>query len=59
MEGGSNTISHAIMGLIHLIGWSIVIGLIVYFFKKHKREAQEDERMKKWLEKHKKEAKDG
>ncbi len=59
MEAESNTVNHAIMGIIHLIGWSIVIGLIVYFFKKHKREAQEDERMKKWLEKQKKEPEDG
>ncbi len=59
MEGESSTVSHAIMGLIHLIGWSIVIGLIIYFFKKHKKEATEDERMKKWLEKSKEKREDG
>ncbi len=59
MGGEDNAINHAIMGLIHLIGWSIVIGLIIYFFKKHKKESQEDERMKKWLEKQKKDNKDG
>ncbi|NPA51323.1 MAG: hypothetical protein GXO22_00315 [Aquificae bacterium] len=51
MGGEDNTINHAVMGIIHLVGWSIVIGLIIYFFKKHKKEAKEDERMKKWIQK--------
>ncbi|NPA58451.1 MAG: hypothetical protein GXN94_04055 [Aquificae bacterium] len=38
----------AMQGIIHFIGWSIIIGIIIWVFKYMKKHAQQDERMKKY-----------
>jgi len=38
----------AMQGIIHLIGWSIFIGILVWVFRYMKKHTQEDERMKKY-----------
>ena len=38
----------AMQGIIHFIGWSILIGILIWVFKYMKKHAQEDERMKKY-----------
>jgi ATP/ADP translocase len=40
----------AMQGIIHFIGWTIAIIILVYVFKYMKKHVQEDERMKKYLE---------
>ncbi len=40
----------AMQGIIHFIGWTIAIIILVYVFKYMKKHMQEDERMKKYLE---------
>ena len=41
----------AMQGIIHFIGWSIAIAIIVFVFKYMKKHAQQDERYKKYMEK--------
>jgi len=43
----------AMQGIIHFIGWSIAIGILVWVFKYMKKHTQQDERYKKYMEKHK------
>ncbi len=38
----------AMQGIIHFIGWSILIGILIWVFKYMKKHTQEDERMKKY-----------
>jgi len=38
----------AMQGIIHFIGWAIIIGILVWVFKYMKKHAQQDERMKKY-----------
>ncbi len=38
----------AMQGIIHFIGWSIAIGIIIWVFRYMKKHAQQDERMKKY-----------
>ena len=38
----------AMQGIIHFIGWSIIIGIIIWIFKYMKKHTQQDERMKKY-----------
>ncbi len=45
MEEGQYT---AMQGIIHLIGWSIFIGILVWVFWYMKKHMKEDERMKKY-----------
>ncbi|WP_457621502.1 hypothetical protein [Persephonella sp.] len=39
----------AMQGIIHFIGWTIVIGIFVFIFRYMKKHAQEDERYKKYV----------
>ncbi len=39
----------AMQGIIHFIGWSIAIGILVWVFKYMKKHAQQDERYKKYM----------
>ncbi|WP_457641652.1 hypothetical protein [Persephonella sp.] len=41
----------AMQGIIHFIGWTIVIGILIFIFKYMKKHAQQDERYKKYAEK--------
>ncbi len=41
----------AMQGIIHFIGWSIAIGILIFIFKYMKKHAQQDERYKKYMEK--------
>jgi len=41
----------AMQGIIHFIGWSIAIGILIFVFKYMKKHAQQDERYKKYVEK--------
>ena len=41
----------AMQGIIHFIGWSIAIAIIIFVFKYMKKHAQQDERYKKYMEK--------
>ena len=45
MDEGKYT---AMQGIIHFIGWSILIGILIWVFRYMKKHAQEDERMKKY-----------
>jgi len=45
MDEGKYT---AMQGIIHFIGWSILIGVLIWVFRYMKKHAQEDERMKKY-----------
>ena len=47
----------AMQGIIHFIGWSIAIAIIVFFFRYMKKHAQQDERYKKYIENKKEEDK--
>ncbi|NPA12659.1 MAG: hypothetical protein GXO45_01590 [Aquificae bacterium] len=38
----------AMQGIIHFIGWSIIIAIIIWVFKYMKKHTQQDERMKKY-----------
>jgi hypothetical protein len=38
----------AMQGIIHFIGWTIAIGIIVWVFRYMKKHSQQDERMKKY-----------
>ncbi len=40
----------AMQGIIHFIGWTIVIGIFVFIFRYMKKHAQEDERYKKYVQ---------
>jgi predicted histidine transporter YuiF (NhaC family) len=40
----------AMQGIIHFIGWSIAIGILIFIFRYMKKHMQEDERMKKYYE---------
>jgi len=40
----------AMQGIIHFIGWTIAILILIFVFKYMKKHVQEDERMKKYLE---------
>ena len=41
----------AMQGIVHFIGWSIAIAILVFVFKYMKKHAQQDERYKKYMEK--------
>ena len=41
----------AMQGIIHFIGWSIAIAILVFIFRYMKKHAQQDERYKKYMEK--------
>ena len=41
----------AMQGIIHFIGWTIAIGILIWVFKYMKKHAQQDERYKKYVEK--------
>ncbi len=41
----------AMQGIIHFIGWSIAIGILIFIFKYMKKHTQQDERYKKYMEK--------
>lgn len=41
----------AMQGIIHFIGWTIAIGIIIWVFRFMKKHAQQDERMKKYYQK--------
>lgn len=41
----------AMQGIVHFIGWSIAIAILIYIFKFMKRHIQEDERAKKYQDK--------
>ncbi len=41
----------AMQGIIHFIGWTIVIGIFIFIFRYMKKHAQQDERYKKYVEK--------
>ncbi len=41
----------AMQGIIHFIGWAIIIGILVWVFKFMKKHTQQDERMKKYYDK--------
>lgn len=43
----------AMQGIIHFIGWSLAIGILIWVFRYMKKHAQQDERYKKYMEKHK------
>ncbi len=43
----------AMQGIIHLIGWSLAIGILIWVFRYMKKHAQKDERYQKYMEKHK------
>ncbi|NPA54418.1 MAG: hypothetical protein GXO21_07100 [Aquificae bacterium] len=45
----------AMQGIIHFIGWTIAIGILIWVFKYMKKHTQQDERYKKYLEKQNKE----
>jgi len=47
MEEGQYT---AMQGIIHFIGWSIFIGILIWVFRYMKKHMQEDERMKKYYQ---------
>ena len=38
----------AMQGIIHFIGWSLLIGILIWVFRYMKKHTQEDERMKKY-----------
>ena len=38
----------AMQGIVHFIGWSVAIGIIIWVFRYMKKHAQQDERMKKY-----------
>ncbi len=38
----------AMQGIVHFIGWSVAIGIIIWVFRFMKKHAQQDERMKKY-----------
>jgi len=38
----------AMQGIIHFIGWTILIGILIWVFRYMKKHTQEDERMKKY-----------
>jgi len=40
----------AMQGIIHFIGWTIAILILIFVFRYMKKHMQEDERMKKYLE---------
>ncbi len=41
----------AMQGIIHFIGWTIAIGILIWVFKYMKKHTQQDERYKKYMEK--------
>ncbi|MBK3331737.1 hypothetical protein GWK41_01495 [Persephonella atlantica] len=41
----------AMQGIIHFIGWTIIIAILVWVFKYMKKHTQQDERMKKYYDK--------
>ena len=41
----------AMQGIIHFIGWSVAIGILIFIFKYMKKHTQQDERYKKYMEK--------
>ena len=45
----------AMQGIVHFIGWSIAIGILIWVFKFTKKHMREDERYKKYMEKQKSE----
>ncbi len=47
----------AMQGIIHFIGWSIAIGILIWVFRFMKKHAQQDERYKKYVEKNQTEEK--
>ncbi|SNZ03188.1 hypothetical protein SAMN06265182_0316 [Persephonella hydrogeniphila] len=38
----------AMQGIIHFIGWTVAIGIIIWVFRYMKKHSQQDERMKKY-----------
>ena len=38
----------AMQGIVHFIGWSVAIGIIIWVFRFMKKHTQQDERMKKY-----------
>ncbi|MDQ7055997.1 MAG: hypothetical protein Q9M89_05825 [Persephonella sp.] len=41
----------AMQGIIHFIGWVIIIAILVWVFRYMKKHTQQDERMKKYYDK--------
>ena len=48
----------AMQGIIHFIGWSLAIGILIWVFKFMKKHAQQDERYKKYVEQNKEKQQD-